>query len=70
MDRFKKFLGSYLTGFLSVLLVLNVIIVLFGLMGIGWKQMMDVPTYLVQTFVDTSHLVTRPESDHRNYQNR
>ena len=62
MDRFKEFLGSYLTGFLSVLLVLNVIIVLFGLMGIGWKQMMDVPTYLLQTVVDTSHLLTRQES--------
>jgi len=63
LDRYKEFLGSYLTGFLSVLLVLNVIIVLFGLMGIGWKQMMDVPTYLVQTFVDTSHLITRQDSD-------
>ena len=61
MDRFKEFVGSYLTGFLSVLLVLNVIIVLFGLMGIGWKQMVDVPTYLIQTFVDTSHLITRQD---------
>ena len=63
MDRFKEFVGSYLTGFLSVLLVLNVIIVLFGLMGIGWKQMVDVPTYLIQTFVDTSHLLTREDTN-------
>ena len=62
MDRFKEFLGSYLTGFLSVLLVLNVVIVLFGLMGIGWKQMLDVPTYLLQSVVDTSHLFSRTDA--------
>ncbi|HIJ19805.1 MAG TPA: trypsin-like serine protease [Deltaproteobacteria bacterium] len=62
MDRFKDFLANYLTGFLSVLLVLNVIIVLFGLMGIGWKQMLDVPTYLLETFGDVSHYLSRSET--------
>ena len=55
MDRLKEFLGSYLTGFLSVLLVLNVVIVLFSLIGIGWDKLLDVPAYLLQTFGDPTH---------------
>lgn len=55
MDRLKEFLGSYLTGFLSILLVLNVVIVLFGIIGIGWDKMLDVPAYLLQTFGDPTH---------------
>ena len=59
MDRLKEFVGSYLTGFLSVLLVLNVVIVLFGLMGIGWNQMRDVPAYLLETFGYPTHYVSQ-----------
>jgi S1-C subfamily serine protease len=59
LARFKKFLASYLTGLLSILLVLNVIIVLFALMGIGWQQVLQVPTYFVQAFSDPSHFLSR-----------
>ena len=68
MDRLKEFLGSYLTGFLSILLVLNVVIVLFGLMGIGWNKMLDVPAYLLETFGDATHFFS--ESHTSNGTNR
>ncbi len=62
MDRLKEFLGSYLTGFLSILLVLNVVIVLFGLMGIGWDKMLNVPAYLLETFGTSTHYFSRSDT--------
>ncbi|MBW1677839.1 MAG: trypsin-like peptidase domain-containing protein [Deltaproteobacteria bacterium] len=59
MNRFKEFLASYLTGLLSILLVLNVIIVLFAFMGIGWQQMLQVPTYVMEALQDPSRLLSR-----------
>jgi S1-C subfamily serine protease len=59
LDRFKGFLADYLTGLLSILLVLNVIIVMFALMGIGWRQMLDVPAYLMEAFHKPSSFFSR-----------
>jgi S1-C subfamily serine protease len=59
LDRFKGFLANYLTGLLSILLVLNVLIVMFSLMGIGWKKMLEVPPYLMQALKEPSHFLSR-----------
>ena len=59
MDRFKGFLTNYLTGLLSILLVLNVIIVMFALMGIGWRQILDVPAYLMEALHKPSNFLSR-----------
>ena len=59
MDRFKGFLANYSTGLLSILLVLNVIIVMFALMGIGWRQMLDVPAYLMEALHKPSNFLPR-----------
>ncbi len=58
MSRFKEFVVSYLTGLLAVLLVLNLIIVVFGLMGIGWQQMIQMPTYLMNALKNPSHYLS------------
>jgi len=59
LDRFKGFLADYLTGLLSILLILNVIIVMFALMGIGWRQMLDVPAYLMEALHKPSNFLSR-----------
>jgi len=59
LDRLKEFLASYVTGVFSVLIVLNVIIVLFSLMGIGWDKMISVPAYLMEAFQEPSHFFSR-----------
>ena len=59
MDRFKGFFANYLTGLLSILLVLNVIIVIFALMGIGWRQMLDMPEYVMEGLQKPSHFLSR-----------
>ena len=58
MDRFKEFVANYLTGFLSVLIILNLIIVLFGLMGVGLEQMFQVPKYFINALKDPSHFLS------------
>ena len=58
MDRIKEFVADYLTGFLSVLIVLNLIIVLFGLVGVGWQQMLQVPKYFINALKDPSHFLS------------
>lgn len=59
MDRFKGFLTNYLTGLISILLVLNVIIVIFAFMGIGWRQMLDIPEYVVEAIQEPSNFLSR-----------
>jgi len=59
LDRFRGFFANYLTGLLSILLVLNVIIVIFALMGIGWRQMVEVPTYFMEALREPSNLLSR-----------
>ena len=59
MNGFKEFTAKYLTGMLSVLIVLNVVIVLFAVMGLEWQQMLRVPVYLMDIFSDQTHLMSR-----------
>ena len=59
MERFRDFLARYLTVMLSFLLVLNLIFVLFGLMGIGLDQMLQVPKYLLEAVQEPSHFLSR-----------
>lgn len=47
MERFKEFIASYLTGLLSILLVLNIIIVFFSMMGIGWQQFIQISSNML-----------------------
>jgi len=54
VEKFKEFIASYLTGFLSILLVLNVIIVFFSMVGITWKEMITISTNLVDILKDPS----------------
>ncbi|MBF0450796.1 MAG: trypsin-like peptidase domain-containing protein [Candidatus Magnetomorum sp.] len=55
MERLKEFLASYLTSLLSILLVLNVIIVFFSMMGITWQQFIQLSSNLGTILSDSSH---------------
>jgi len=57
VNRFKDFVASYLTGFLSILLVLNVIIIFFSMMGITWQQFIQFTMNLSNIISDSSHYV-------------
>jgi len=54
VERFKEFIASYLTGFLSILLVLNIIIVFFSMMGIGWQQFIQISNNMFQILQNPS----------------
>jgi len=49
---------------LSILLVVNVIIVMFAMMGIGWRQMLDVPAYLMEALHKPSNFLSRWNTTH------
>jgi len=57
VDRFKDFIASYLTGFLSILLVLNVVIIFFSMMGITWQQFLQFTSNLSTYISDSSHYI-------------
>ena len=57
MDRVKDFIASYLTGFLSILLVLNVIIIFFSMMGITWQQFLQFTSNMTTLISDSSHYI-------------
>ena len=58
MERLKEFVASYLTGLLSILLVLNVIIVFFSMMGIGWQQFIQISTNLLDILQNPSQYLS------------
>ena len=58
MYRFKEFVTNYLTGLLSVLLVLNLIIVIFSAMGLGLDQLSQLPTFFMKVLNDPTHYFT------------
>ncbi|MBF0210460.1 MAG: trypsin-like peptidase domain-containing protein [Desulfamplus sp.] len=59
MYRFKEFVAHYLTGLLSVLLVLNLIIIIFSVMGLGLDELRQLPTFLQNILNDPSHYLTK-----------
>jgi len=65
LGRIKEFVADYLTGFMSVLIVLNLIIVLFGLMGVGLEQMLQVPKYLMNFLKEPSHFLSHEVTSDR-----
>gem|GEM_PF-1100903 len=58
MDRFKTFVTDYLTGLLSILLVLNLLIIIFSAMGLGLDQIRQIPAYFVNILNDPSHYLS------------
>jgi len=58
VDRIKEFIASYLTGFLSILLVLNVVIVFFSMVGITWQEMIQISTNLIDILKDPSQYIS------------
>ncbi len=58
MDRFKTFVTDYLTGLLSILLVLNLLIIIFSAMGLGLDQIRQIPAYFVSILNDPAHYLT------------
>ncbi|MBF0102950.1 MAG: trypsin-like peptidase domain-containing protein [Desulfobacterales bacterium] len=63
MRALKEFVTNYLTGLLAFLLVLNIIIVLFGVMGIGLQELLQVPTYLMNVLQDPEHYLNHTSSN-------
>ncbi|CAN2041901.1 Magnetosome protein MamE N-ter [Candidatus Magnetomoraceae bacterium gMMP-15] len=63
MNRFKEFIATYMTSLLSILIILNLIIVLFGLMGIGWRDIIQVPTYFWDVLQDPAHYLSHDIHD-------
>ncbi len=59
MYYFRNFVANYLTGLLSVLLVLNLIIIAFSAMGLGLDQLRLIPAYVTSVLDDTSHYLSR-----------
>ena len=59
MYRFREFVTHYLTGLISVLLVLNLVIIIFSSMGLGLDQLRQLPTYLVTILNDPSRYLPR-----------
>ena len=58
MDNYKQIISSYLTGLITVLIVLNVGMVLFIMMGIGWRQIVEVPTHILDGLKDSSRFLS------------
>ena len=58
MNRVRDFVANYLTGLLSFLLVLNLLIVLFSLMGVGLQEILQAPTYIANILSDPSHYLS------------
>jgi serine protease Do len=52
LERTKTLILSHFTTALSVLVVLNVVVILFILMGVGWQQISDVPARLLEKLKD------------------
>jgi serine protease Do len=52
LERTKTFILGHFTTALSVLVVLNVLVILFILMGVGWQQISDVPVRLLEKLKD------------------
>jgi serine protease Do len=52
-------ISRYLTGLLTVLIILNIAILIFIIMGIGWQQIVDVPTYILRGLGDPSRAQSR-----------
>ena len=59
----KDFVASYLTGLLSILLVLNIIIVMFSMLGITWQQFLQFSNTVIDMVSDPSRYVV-----HENHQ--
>jgi len=57
--RFREFVTNYLTGLLSVLLVLNLIIIIFSAMGLGLAELRQLPAYLTAVLNDPTHYLSR-----------
>lgn len=55
-------MANYLTGLLSFLLVLNLLIVLFSVMGVGLQEILQVPTYFANIVNDPSHYLSSHDS--------
>ena len=58
MNKTKSFIASYLTGLLSILLVLNLFIVIFSLMGVSWQQIVAFPNFVMDVINDPSKYFT------------
>ncbi|MEA1967842.1 MAG: trypsin-like peptidase domain-containing protein [Thermodesulfobacteriota bacterium] len=69
MYRLKEFVTHYLTGLLSVLLVLNLVIIIFSAMGVGLVQLRQVSTFFSTLVDDPAHYLTRSD-DTENQQTR
>nr|WCC90953.1 magnetosome protein MamE-Nter-greigite [Desulfobacteraceae bacterium] len=71
VNRMKDFVASYLTGLLSILLVLNLIIVFFSMLGISWQDFLQFSNTVIE-MVNTSsrnllhepHQTTQDETIH------
>jgi serine protease Do len=55
------------TTLLAALAVLNIVVVLFMLMGVGWKQIVEVPTRILDRFRDKDHASVYSRSTLRSY---
>ena len=51
-------MANYLTGLLSFLLVLNLLIVLFSVMGVGLQEILQAPAYIADILSDPSHYLS------------
>lgn len=58
MNRVRDFVANYLTGLLSFLLVLNLLIVLFSVMGVGLQEILQAPAYIADILRDPSHYLS------------
>lgn len=58
MNRVRDFVANYLTGLLSFLLVLNLLIVLFSVMGVGLQEILQAPAYIADIIRDPSHYLS------------
>jgi S1-C subfamily serine protease len=52
-------LSRYFTGFLTILIVLNIAVMMFVMMGIGWQEIIEVPTYILRGLGDPSQVPSR-----------
>jgi len=65
LNKTKSFIASYLTGLLSILLVLNLFIVIFSLMGVSWQQIVAFPNFVMDVINDPSKYFTHDSHDSR-----
>jgi S1-C subfamily serine protease len=52
-------LSRYFTGFLTILIILNITVMLFVMMGIGWQEIVEVPTYIFRGLGDPTQAPSR-----------